>query len=185
MIRDIASIALIVVGFLISIPLKTYSQSEVNFMATKLELTSKDILSNSPIPVVFSGEGKNISPQLSWTGVPSDCKELILVVDDPDAPLPGGWIHWVVYGIPPELKELPQAVTQGASGIVFGKNSYGKNIYQGPMPPPGSGAHHYHFKLFAIDKTLDLKPGIARDQIYKQIQGHILGQAELVGTYKR
>lgn len=145
---------------------------------------------HEPIPRQFTGEGADLSPQLTWSDVPAGTKELALICDDPDAPRPEPWVHWVIYRIPPEADGLPENVPQTdtvsqPAGAVQGENSWGRTGYGGPLPPPGSGVHHYHFKLYALDTTLDAGPGLTKDDLLSAMQGHILAEAELVGTYRR
>ncbi len=134
------------------------------------------------IPRIYTGEGKDISPPLGWSGVPEKTREIALICDDPDAPTPKPWVHWVAYKIPaasPGLKE------GSAGGALEGRNDFGKNAYGGPMPPPGHGTHHYHFKIYALDAELNLKAGATKEQLLKAMEGHILGEGRLVGTYER
>ena len=128
-----------------------------------LQVTSTAFAEGQPIPKKYTGEGTDVSPPLAWSGVPATAKELALVCDDPDAPRAEPWVHWVIYKIPVDAKGLPEGVSQKAkpkepAGAVQGKNSWdeGENTgYRGPMPPPGHGVHHYHFKLYALDAPLE------------------------------
>lgn len=142
------------------------------------------------IPRQYTGDGQNISPPLRFEGIPSGAKQLALIVDDPDAPRKEPWVHWVLYGIPANTHELPERVPQSAKaqqagGALQGKNSWGSVGYRGPEPPRGHGVHHYHFKLYALDSDLSLQPGLEKDALLSAIQGHILAETELVGTYQR
>jgi hypothetical protein len=143
-------------------------------------------------PPQTPGQGDDVSPALNWSALPDGTKELALICDDPDAPSPQPWVHWVIYKIPPAAGGLREALPRSAqltqpTGALQGKNSWpSDNIgYRGPLPPPGHGLHHYHFKLFALDAALDLKPGMDKATLLKAMQGHILAQAELIGTYQR
>lgn len=127
------------------------------------------------IPVKYSCEGENINPLLLAQNIPTGTKSLALIVDDPDAPR-GTFTHWVLFNIPPQLKQIEENVTP--PGSLQGKK------YTGPCPPPGK-IHHYYFKLFALDTILDLKEGISKADLERSIQDHILAQASLVGLYKR
>lgn len=122
-----------------------------------------------------------ISPPLQWTGAPANTKSFVLIVDDPDAPM-GTWDHWVLFNIAPTVNVLSEAVDSKAIGIP-GKTSFGKQSYGGPCPP--FGTHHYHFKLYALDKMLDLVAGSSKQDVEHAMQGHILAQADLVGLYHR
>ncbi len=158
-----------------------------------LELTSTAFAAGKPIPAKYTGEGEDVSPPLSWSGLPEGTKELALICDDPDAPTEEPWVHWVMYKIPAEAASLPEAVPQKPrleqpSGAMQGKNSWtsGELIgYRGPMPPVGHGTHHYYFKLYALDAELAVEPGLTKNQLLKQMQGRILAQGELIGTYQR
>jgi Raf kinase inhibitor-like YbhB/YbcL family protein len=123
-----------------------------------------------------------LSPPLSWSGVPHGAKELALFCDDPDAPTPKPWVHWVVYKIPPMQSGLPEGTRDD---LTEGQNDFNKTSYGGPMPPPGHGVHHYYFHLYALDVSLLTGPGLTKDQLVGAMQGHILAEGELIGTYER
>lgn len=151
----------------------------------KFKLTSTAFSPGSPIPKRYTGEGEDLSPPLKWDAVPTGSKEFALICDDPDAPTAEPWIHWVLYGIGADVSELPEGGTAGGRA---GKNSWpsGKTTgYRGPLPPPGHGVHHYHFKLYALDSPVSLPEGATKQQLLNAMTGHIVGQAELVGTYER
>jgi Raf kinase inhibitor-like YbhB/YbcL family protein len=144
------------------------------------ELTSSAFNEGQPIPQKHSCDGDNASPPLSWTSPPEGTRSLALILHDPDAPS-GDFVHWVAWGIDPAaggLAEGEHAPGEGANG--FGENGYG-----GPCPPPGHGAHRYQHELFALDTGLDLEEGASREQLEDAIDGHVLGGAELIGTYER
>jgi Raf kinase inhibitor-like YbhB/YbcL family protein len=157
-----------------------------------LQVTSTAFTEGQPIPKKYTGEGTDVSPPLAWSGVPAAAKELVLICDDPDAPA-GTWVHWVIYKIPADVKGLPEGVSRKAkpkepAGAVQGKNSWGEgeNIgYRGPMPPPGHGVHHYHFKLYALDAPLEAEPGWDKKAVLEKLKGHVLAQGALMGTYER
>ncbi len=156
---------------------------------TRFTLTSSNFQHNQPIPAKHSCEGQDLSPTLKWDGVPSATKSFALICDDPDAPV-GSWVHWVIYGIPANTTELPESVaktdTVAAQGNAKqGMNDFGRVGYGGPCPPRGHGAHHYHFRLYALDTELSLPTRATRRQLESAMKGHILAQAELVGTYER
>ena len=159
---------------------------------SKMEIKSPAFSSGQNIPRRYTGQGDDVSPALNWSALPDGTKELALICDDPDAPSPQPWVHWVIYKIPAAGGGLREALPRLAqltqpAGALQGKNSWpSDNIgYRGPMPPPGHGLHHYHFKLYALDAALDLKPGMDKVALLKAMQGHILAQAELIGTYQR
>ena len=135
------------------------------------------------IPTVYTGDGADQSPSLSWENVPAGTAELALIVEDPDAPN-GDFVHWVVYGIPPAMGTLQQGVGLAQVGPMQGRNDFGKPGYKGPAPPPGQ-VHHYHFRLMALDQPLGLGPNADKQALRKAVKGHIVAEAELVGTYRR
>lgn len=137
------------------------------------------------IPVKYTCDGEDVSPPLEWTNVPEGTKSFVLICDDPDAPL-GIWDHWILFNIPPDVRKLEAGIKpleKLENGAVHGKNSWGKLGYGGPCPP--SGTHRYFFKLYALDTTLDLKPGATKKEVLKKMEGHIIGYGELMGKYKR
>ncbi len=159
-------------------------------MANKMVITSTAFGANQKIPRQYSGEGRDVSPPLGWSGVPEKARELALIVDDPDAPRAEPWVHWVIYQIAVTVTGLPEAVATNEvlaspPGALQGRNTAGQLGYMGPMPPPGHGVHHYHFKLYALDAALGLKPGVDKKTLEAAMAGHIVAQAELVGTYER
>ena len=151
-----------------------------------MQLTSTAFQQGSEIPAYYTSDGDNVSPELNWGDIPDKTKSLVLIVHDPDAPRIGGFTHWVLYNIPAETTHLNEHIpmVEQIKGIgVQGKNDGGKIGYIGPAPP--SGTHRYFFRMFAIDKMLDLPPGATHQQISAAIKGHILAQAELMGTYEK
>ena len=151
-----------------------------------MHLRSSAFEQEGNIPREFTCEGRNISPELSWNGVPAGTKTFALVMHDPDAPVSGGFTHWVVYNIPASVDHLPEHVpNQDAvpGGGVQAKNDSGKYGYMGPCPP--SGVHRYYFRLYALDVNLDSGAGSSKEALEKAMKGHVLGQAELLGRYQR
>ncbi|MDD5461811.1 MAG: YbhB/YbcL family Raf kinase inhibitor-like protein [Methylococcales bacterium] len=154
-----------------------------------LKLKSPDFNHQGEIPKIFTCDGDNSSPALSWTELPPNTKSLALIVDDPDAPDPAKpkmtWVHWVLYNIPPSVTELPKAVAISAlpTGILQGKNDWKKTGYGGPCPP--TGRHRYFHKLYALDIELPDLHHPDKAQLEKAMEGHILDKAELIGTYQR
>ena len=144
-----------------------------------MKLTSTAFQHNSIIPSQFTCDGQNINPELIISDVPANAKSLALIVDDPDAVV-GVWDHWVVFDIEPSVKQIAQ---DSQPFGVAGKNSGGRNNYQGPCPP--SGTHRYFFKLYALDSMLKLPEGSGKKQVEAAMQNHIIAKAELVGLYKR
>jgi len=157
--------------------------------AAALSIRSKAFEPGKAIPPRHTGDGEDVSPPLTWSGVPPAAKELALIMDDPDAPRPKPWVHWVIYKVPADAAGLPEAVAKKAelsqpAGAVQGKNTWGRIGYGGPAPPKGR-VHHYHFKLYALDAPLDVKPGLDKPALLAAMSGHILAQGELIGTYQR
>ena len=151
-----------------------------------MRLTSTVIQQGSEIPPHYTSDGKNISPELSWQDAPEKTQSFVLIVHDPDAPRPGGFTHWVLYNIPPSTTHIDENIShdEQVEGLgLQGKNDGGKIGYVGPAPP--SGTHRYFFRLFAIDKMLDLASGATHKQVSAAVKGHILAQAELMGTYEK
>ncbi len=146
-------------------------------------LTSPAFQPGSPVPVVYTCRGRDVSPALNWGEPPAGTQSFALIMDDPDAPM-GTWVHWVIYNLPASARGLPEAVPAGAQlkdGSLQGRNSGGENGYNGPCPP--SGTHRYFFKLYALDGALSLPSGASKDQLLKAMQGHVLAQGELMGTF--
>lgn len=147
-----------------------------------MQLTSTAFEANATIPTKHTGEGEDVSPGLAWTGAPEGTQEFALICDDPDAPVPEPWIHWVIYKIPGDRDNL----TEGEkSGLPEGITGWGEPGYRGPMPPPGHGVHRYFFKLYALDAALDLAPGATKAELLAAMEGHVLAEGELIGTYER
>lgn len=150
-------------------------------MAQTLVVKSSAFDNGGTIPKEFTGEGRDISPPLMWSGAPVNTKSFALICDDPDAP-GGTWVHWVLFNIPASTQSLPVAV----KGVgVEGNNSWPTRGYKGPMPPPGSGIHRYIFKVYAIDSMLTLSAGATKTQLLQAIQGHVLADGQWVGKYSR
>ena len=149
-------------------------------------MSSPAFASGQPIPARYTCSGENLSPALQWSGLPDGTKSLALIVDDPDAPV-GVFVHWVVYNMDPTLTGLPEGVQQGAlvKGIgTQGKNDYHDNGYDGPCPPAGK-AHRYYFKLYALDLQPTLANDLNKAALMKAIQGHVLAEAQWMGTFQR
>ena len=154
-----------------------------------MQMNIKDLQIGSPaftslerIPKRYTSEGENVSPPLEWSGLPPGTQELVLICHDPDAPLPQGFTHWLMYGIPPTISQLAEAVN---SKFTEGINSSNKLGYTGPTPPVGHGPHHYYFWLYVLDKEIDLKPGLNREQLLNEIADRVIEQARLVVVYER
>ncbi len=149
-------------------------------------ITSTAFQDGETIPIRYTCDGVDISPALSWSGVPEGTQSFVLIVDDPDAP-GGTFTHWVIFNIPANTLELEEGIptsSQLSSGALQGRNDFSRTGYGGPCPPWGS-THHYHFTLYALDITLDLNPGASKTAVLNAMRGHILAQAELIGIYQR
>ena len=150
-----------------------------------MNLTSSAFQNGGMIPGKYTCDGVNVSPPLEWDAVPEGTKSLALICDDPDAPM-GTWVHWVYYDMPPGTAGLQENVApqeQTANKGKQGINDFRKIGYGGPCPPRGT--HRYYFKIYALDTMLNLGPGATKKQLLKKMENHILGQAQLVGKYKR
>ena len=145
-----------------------------------MKIASPAFPDGGKIPVRYTADGENISPPLQVSGVPAGAKSLVLIVDDPDAPM-GTWTHWLVWNLKPDLREIAEAGVQ--AGAVQGSNDFGKSAYGGPSPP--SGVHRYYFKLYALDTQLDLPPATKRKKLDTALRGHILATAIWMGRYAR
>jgi Raf kinase inhibitor-like YbhB/YbcL family protein len=152
-------------------------------MSIKIE--SSAFKEGGMIPVKYTCDGQDVSPALKWGELPAGTKSLALISDDPDAPM-GTWVHWVLYNIPPDVRALPENIPPKKSledGAVHGTNDFKRLGYGGPCPP--GGTHRYFFKIYALDKKIDLAPGARKDQLVKAMEGHILDSGQLMGKYKR
>jgi Raf kinase inhibitor-like YbhB/YbcL family protein len=153
-----------------------------------LKVTSPAFSAMGAIPKKYTCEGGDSSPPLEWTGAPSKTKSFVLIEDDPDAPDPAApkqvWVHWVVSAIPPTVTRLPEGASNALpKGAKAGTNDFGKTQYGGPCPP--KGRHRYFHKLYALDIVLDLPASAKKSDVEAAMKGHVLAQAELVGTYQK
>lgn len=148
-------------------------------------LMSSAFVQGDPIPAAYSCDGENISPRLTWTNPPDGPLSFALILDDPDAPV-GTWVHWVLFNIPAEARSLPESIGPDpvlTNGAVHGSNSWNSIGYGGPCPP--GGEHRYFFKLYALDIVLELEVGATKERVLAAMEGHILAQTDLMGTYSR
>lgn len=158
-------------------------------MSANLQITSSAFAHGASIPQQFTCEGADRSPPLSWSGAPAATRSFALIVEDPDAPDPAApkmtWVHWVLYNLSPSTTALAEGVTPRAlpSGTLQGKNDWRRSGYGGPCPP--IGRHRYFHKLFALDCMLPDLAEPTRDHLLRAMKGHVLAQAELVGTYEK
>lgn len=151
------------------------------------QLSSPAFGNEQPIPAKYTADGENLSPPLEWADPPRGTKSFILIAEDPDAPS-GTFRHWGLYNISGDRTLLPEGVGHGqkTEDLGMGINDFGEPRYLGPAPPKGHGTHHYHFKLAALDvEALSQAPNLRVADIWKAAEEHMIGQAELVGTYAR
>ena len=151
----------------------------------EISLKSPSFKDGEMIPLRFTCDGEDISPELAWESVPEKCQTLAIICDDPDAPM-GTWVHWIVYNIPADLTGLEEGIPPDdilPSGAKQGKNGWRRIGYGGPCPP--GGTHRYFFKIYALDTQLDLEAGASKSQLTDAMEGHILSQGQLMGRYSR
>lgn len=151
-----------------------------------VQVTSTAFKEGGSIPSKYTCEGQDVSPPLAWNSVPEGTRSIALIADDPDAP-GKTWVHWVLYNLPPSLRELPENVPASESilgnGGRQGMTDFGKIGYGGPCPP--SGTHRYFFKVYALDSDHHLDPGLTKAQLVKAMEGHVLAEGQLMGTYAK
>jgi Raf kinase inhibitor-like YbhB/YbcL family protein len=167
----------------------------------KLTVSSTAFKNGEAIPADYTADGRNVSPPISWSGAPSGTREFALILDDPDAPMPQPFVHWVIYKIPGTATGLPGAVPMGGivkstavAGALQGTTGFALFVrgggpppepgYRGPAPPSGK-PHHYTFKVYALNAPLDATDGMTKDDLLKTMEGRIVAQGELVGVYER
>lgn len=170
---------------------KMFAQGEEQKTTKKMVITSSAFRNGEAIPVQYTCDGNDLSPPLSWHSIPEGTASFALIVDDPDAPA-GTWVHWILFSIPSSVTVLDEGTGKRGSlalkdAIRQGLNQKKEFGYRGPCPPPGHGHHRYFFKLYALDTKLvfDSPSGITKEAVLKEMEGHILGFAQLVGTYER
>src|SRR6266705_1883006 len=168
-------------------PQPAATQPGANHKENKMEfkLTSTSFKEGEPIPRQHTCDGVNVSPALEWSGAPPTAKTFAIICDDPDAPS-GTWVHWVLYNLPADkiglVENVPATEKVPGDGLQ-GTNDFKKIGYGGPCPP--SGTHRYFFKIYALDNELPLKPGATKADLEKAMDGHVISQGQLIGTYRR
>jgi Raf kinase inhibitor-like YbhB/YbcL family protein len=149
-------------------------------------LTSSAFANGREIPRRYTCEGDDVSPPLAWSGLPAGTKSLVLIVDDPDAPDPRApkmtWVHWVVFNLPPTLAALPEAAKL-PPGVGLGLNDWKRTGWGGPCPP--IGRHRYFHKLYAVDAMFTGLGVPSKPQLEEAMAGHVLAEAQIVGTYQK
>jgi Raf kinase inhibitor-like YbhB/YbcL family protein len=158
--------------------------------ARTLKIESPAFAPGAGIPPRYTADGEGISPPLAWDRAPQEARELVLLVEDPDAPRAEPFVHWIAYHIDPAATAIPEGVPPpGRPGIPArmrqGPNTCGTSGWTPPSPPMRSGAHHYHFELFAVDNHLVLQEGATRDELVRAMAGHVIASGEVVGSYAR
>ena len=157
----------------------------MGFALSSMQLISGAFAAGGAIPAKHTGEGADVSPALAWADAPAEAKGFAVICHDPDAPLvtPGryGFVHWVLYNIPGDVRGLAEGVGDYTQGV----SDFGKPGYGGPMPPPGHGVHHYFFWLLALDADLALPAGLGMWELLEKVETHVVGMNRLVGTYRR
>ncbi len=151
----------------------------------EIKITSSAFEEGGLIPAKYTCDGADVSPPLQWDAVPEGTKSIALICDDPDAPM-GTWVHWVLFNLPAEAKELAQNIPAEETlpnGAMQGVSDFGRIGYGGPCPP--GGTHRYFFKIYALDTEVGLQAGADKRQLLKAMEGHILEQGQLIGKYKR
>lgn len=146
-----------------------------------LVVRSDSFANENPLPLSATAEGPGAPPHLEWLGVPAAARSIAVVVEDPDAPFPRPFVHWLVYGLDPSVSALDGAHVAGHEG----KNSMMGIGFSPVAPPAGHGPHRYHFQVFALDREIDLEPGAGRSALLAEMRGHVIAWGELVGTYER
>lgn len=158
----------------------------MGFAPSDMQLTSSAFDALAAIPAKHTGEGEDVSPALAWVDAPEGTKSFAVICHDPDAPLVSpngtyGFVHWVLYNIPASVNSL----AEGSKEHTEGKTDFGKAQYNGPMPPEGHGTHHYYFWVLALDKELNLEPGLTMWEFLEKSEPNVIGMNRLIGTYKR
>lgn len=184
--KKIYKLAALIISLLVLIIIAAFCLSQRSlegkkkFISQNMEIKSSAFENNQSIPKKYTCDGENISPPLEIKDVSEDAKSLVLIVDDPDAP-GGTWDHWTVWNIKPDTSSIKE--DEAPEGAIEGINGTGENSYYGPCPP--SGVHHYHFKIFALDKILEADSSFERKGIEALAEKNVIDFAELIGTYER
>lgn len=155
----------------------------------RIEVHSSAFQPGEPIPARYTVDGEGVSPPLGWGDVPAGTRSVVLACEDPDAPTPHPFVHWLLYNLSPRIEGVPEQLLGEApvalNGGAVGKSSMWRAAWAPCMPPRGDTPHHYHFQLFALDRILDLGPRAGRQALFEAMRGRVVGFGELVGTYQR
>ncbi len=172
--------------FVIVILLLTGCITKEDDYMEKISVLAEGFNEGDTIPDEFTCNGKNISPSISWKGIPAGTESITLIMDDPDAPR-GTFVHWVIYNMPARTRDLPKGMPNNktlADGSMQGMTDFGRPGYGGPCPPPGK-PHRYFFKVYALDMKINLPAGASKSQVESAMKGHILAEGVLMGKYQR
>jgi Raf kinase inhibitor-like YbhB/YbcL family protein len=159
---------------------------------TTFVVESPTMKTGEMMPRDYTPDGRNVSPPLTWSGLPAGTRQIAVICQDHGAGNPPPWVHWMVYNIPGSANGLPEGIPfeesqpmpDGLEGVAQGANGWGLPMYRGPAPP-GTTLHHYHFAVFALDTELGLPPGLTRDELLEAIDGHVIGEGSMTPHYRR
>ncbi len=163
----------------------SYQSKAQGGKSMEIKIKSTAFEEGGMIPKKYTCDGMDVSPPLTWASVPEGTKSLALICDDPDAPM-GTWVHWVLFNLPGDTKELPENIPPQktlANGVKQGINDFRKIGYGGPCPP--GGTHRYYFKLYALGTEINFEAGATKARLLKAMEGHILAEGQLMGKYRR
>ena len=146
-----------------------------------LDVTSSFFSDGGTLPLSFTASGAGVAPPIAWTNVPDGARSLVVLCEDPDAPSPNAFVHWLVYSLPVLARSIGASPSRGREG----KNSMARTGYAPAAPPPGHGVHHYHFQVFALDTVLELGEGAGRTAVLDAMRDHVLAWGEIVATFER
>ena len=169
------------------------AQAQTAEMADTITVGSSAFEHHGTVPLAYTAYGDNKAPQITWSNLPGGTVQLALVMDDPVAPTPEPFVHWVAYNIPANAAELPEGLTKdaevsgvaGLEGMINGVNGIRQTGYFGPRPPVYGKLHAYHFRIYALDTALNLPAGLNKQQLLEAIDGHVLGTGMLMGHYEQ
>jgi len=170
-----------------------FAQAQAADMPDTITVGSSAFDHHGTVPLRYTAYGDNVAPQITWTNLPAGTVQLALVMDDPVAPTPEPFVHWVAYNIPASAAELPEGLTKdaevtgvaGLEGMINGLNGIRQTGYFGPRPPADGKLHAYHFRIYALDAALNLRAGLNKQQLLEAIEGHVLGTGMLMGHYEQ
>jgi Raf kinase inhibitor-like YbhB/YbcL family protein len=148
----------------------------------RIEVTSPAFTHQGPLPIEATVDGNGTPPLIAWTDVPAETRSIVLLCEDPDAPFPEPFVHWIVYGISAAARLVD---AQAAERYRLGKNSKLAAEFTPAAPPPGHGPHRYHFQVFALDGAIEDEPGLGRGALLGRMKGHVLAWGEIIGVYER